>query len=92
MCCITCGLRPGITGGGGSVTGNGSGSFSIAGGGSTQGRIEYMVDGIPNTTAHNSGGVVFIPQLVLEDVFDGRGFLMRSVCGDRHHRSSAMSI
>jgi hypothetical protein len=56
-------LTPGVTGGGATVTGNNSGSFSIAGGGSTVGRIEFLVDGIPNTTAHNNGGVVFIPSI-----------------------------
>jgi hypothetical protein len=56
-------LTPGVTGGGATVTGNNSGSFSIAGGGSTTGRIEFLVDGIPNTTAHNAGGVVFIPSI-----------------------------
>ncbi|HTM49031.1 MAG TPA: carboxypeptidase regulatory-like domain-containing protein [Bryobacteraceae bacterium] len=56
-------LTPGVTGGGATVTGNNAGSFSIAGGGSTTGRIEFLVDGIPNTTAHNAGGVVFIPSI-----------------------------
>ncbi len=56
-------LTPGITGGGATVTGNNAGSFSISGGGSTVGRVEVLVDGIPNTTAHNSGGVVFIPSI-----------------------------
>ncbi|MGH9672935.1 MAG: carboxypeptidase regulatory-like domain-containing protein, partial [Bryobacteraceae bacterium] len=56
-------LTPGITGGGATVTGNNSGSFSISGGGSTTGRIEFLVDGLPNTTAHNNGGVVFIPSI-----------------------------
>ncbi len=56
-------LAAGITGGGGSVTGNGAGNFSIAGGGSTTGRIEYLIDGIPDTVAHNSGGPVYIPSI-----------------------------
>jgi len=56
-------LTPGVTGGGATVTGNNAGSFSIAGGGSTTGRIEFLVDGIPNTTAHNNGGVVYIPSI-----------------------------
>jgi hypothetical protein len=56
-------LTPGVTGGGAAVAGNNSGSFSIAGGGSTVGRVEFLVDGIPNTTAHNNGGVVFIPSI-----------------------------
>ena len=57
-------LTPGISGiGGATVTGNNAGSFSIAGGGSTTGRIEFLIDGIPNTTAHNNGGVVFVPSI-----------------------------
>jgi hypothetical protein len=56
-------LTPGVTGGGATVTGNNAGSFSISGGGSTVGRVEFLVDGIPNTTAHNNGGVVFIPSI-----------------------------
>jgi len=43
-------LAPGITGGGGSVTGNGAGTFSVAGRFHNR-RIEYMIDGIPNTVA-----------------------------------------
>jgi hypothetical protein len=54
-------LAPGITGGGGSVTGNGAGNYTVSGGGSTVGRIEYSIDGIPNTVAQNDGGVVYIP-------------------------------
>jgi hypothetical protein len=54
-------LVPGTTGGGGSVTGSGAGTFAIAGGGGTSGRVEYMVDGIPNTVAMKSGGPVYIP-------------------------------
>ncbi len=56
-------LTPGVVGGGATVTGNNSGSFSISGGGSTVGRVEFLVDGIPNTTAHNNGGVAFVPSI-----------------------------
>lgn len=56
-------MVPGVVGGGATVTGNNAGSFSISGGGSTVGRVEMLVDGIPNTTAHNNGGVVFIPSI-----------------------------
>jgi hypothetical protein len=56
-------LAAGITGGGGSATGNGAGAFSVAGSGGTSGRIEYLVDGIPNTVAQNNGGVVYIPSM-----------------------------
>ncbi len=56
-------MTPGVVGGGATVTGNNAGSFSISGGGSTTGRVAFLVDGIPNTTAHNAGGVVFIPSI-----------------------------
>ena len=56
-------LAPGVNSGGGSVTGNGAGNYQIAGGGSTDGRVEYLIDGIPNTLAQNSGGVVYIPSI-----------------------------
>jgi hypothetical protein len=54
-------MVPGTTGGGGSVTGSGAGTFAIAGGGGTTGRVEYMVDGIPNTVSMKNGGPVYIP-------------------------------
>lgn len=56
-------LAPGVTGGQSSVTGNNAGGFSIAGGGSTVGRVEFTVDGIPNTAPQNNGGVVFVPSV-----------------------------
>lgn len=56
-------LTPGTSGGGGSVTGSGAGTFSIAGGGGTTGRVEYMVDGIPNAVAMKNGGPVYIPSI-----------------------------
>jgi hypothetical protein len=56
-------LTPGTAGGGGSVTGSGAGTFSIAGGGGTTGRVEYMVDGIPNAVAMKSGGPVYTPSI-----------------------------
>jgi hypothetical protein len=56
-------LTPGTSGGGGSVTGSGAGTFSIAGGGGTSGRVEYMVDGIPNAAAMKSGGPVYVPSI-----------------------------
>ena len=56
-------LAPGVNSGGGSVTGNGAGNYQISGGGSTDGRVEYLIDGIPNTVAQNSGGVVYIPSI-----------------------------
>lgn len=56
-------LTPGTAGGGGSVTGSGAGTFSISGGGGTTGRVEYMVDGIPNAVAMKSGGPVYTPSI-----------------------------
>jgi hypothetical protein len=56
-------LTPGTAGGGGSVTGSGAGTFSIAGGGGTTGRVEYMVDGIPNAVAMKNGSPVYVPSI-----------------------------
>jgi hypothetical protein len=56
-------LTPGVVGGGVNNTDNGAGAFSISGGGSTVGRVEMLVDGIPNTTAHNNGGVIYVPSI-----------------------------
>jgi hypothetical protein len=56
-------LAPGVTGGGGSVTGNDAGKFCIAGGGSAQGRVAFTVDGIPNQAPQNDGGAVYVPSI-----------------------------
>lgn len=54
-------LAPGVTGGTGTYTSDAQGNFSIAGGGSTRGDNEVVVDGIPSTTV--SGIVGFVPAL-----------------------------
>lgn len=56
-------LSSAVTGNTGTYTSNAQTEFSVAGGGSTQGRNEIMVDGIPNTIARSSGLIVFIPSL-----------------------------
>jgi len=52
-----------VTGDTGTYTSNAQSSFSVAGGGSTRGNNEVMVDGIPNTIARSSGIIVFVPTL-----------------------------
>lgn len=56
-------LAPGVTGRTGTYTSNAQSDLSIAGGGSTRGRIEFMVDGIPNTVARSGGLIVFVPSV-----------------------------
>jgi hypothetical protein len=56
-------IAPGVNSGGGSSTGNGSGTYRISGGGSIDQAPEYLIDGIPDTVAQNSGGVVYIPSI-----------------------------
>ncbi len=54
-------LAPGVTGDTGSYTSNAQSNFSISGGGSTRGRNEIMVDGIPNTIPRTGGLIVYVP-------------------------------
>lgn len=54
-------LAPGVTGGTGTYTSSAQGNFSIAGGGSTRGDNEIIVDGIPSTSV--SGTIGFVPAL-----------------------------
>src|SRR5262249_1737171 len=54
-------LAPGVTGDTGTYTSSAQSNFSIAGGGSGQGRNEVILDGMPNTTA--SGTFGFIPSV-----------------------------
>jgi hypothetical protein len=56
-------LSAGVTGDTGSYTSNAQSNFSIMGGGSTQGRNEVMVDGIPNTIPQSGGVIVYVPPL-----------------------------
>ena len=54
-------LVPGVTGDTGTYTSAAQANFSIAGGGSGQGKNEIIVDGMPNTTA--GGTIGFIPSV-----------------------------
>ncbi|MBL8227989.1 MAG: TonB-dependent receptor [Bryobacterales bacterium] len=54
-------LAPGVTGETGTYTSSAQANFSIAGGGSGQGRNEVIIDGMPNTTA--GGTIGFLPSL-----------------------------
>lgn len=54
-------LAPGVTGETGTYTSSAQANFSIAGGGSGQGRNEIIVDGMPNTTA--GGTIGFLPSI-----------------------------
>jgi hypothetical protein len=56
-------LSAGVTGDTGTYTSNAQSEFSIMGGGSTRGRNEVMVDGIPNTIPQSGGVIVFVPPL-----------------------------
>jgi hypothetical protein len=61
-------LSPGVNGtAGGTYTAGTHAQISINGGGGVLGRNEYLIDGIPNTTA--GGGVVFIPSIDSVDEF-----------------------
>ena len=48
-------LAPGVTGDTGTYSSNAQSNFSISGGGSTRGRNEFLVDGIPNTIPRAAG-------------------------------------
>jgi hypothetical protein len=54
-------LVPGVTGDTGTYTSSAQANFSIAGGGSGQGKNDIIVDGMPNTTA--GGTIGFIPSV-----------------------------
>jgi len=57
-------LAPGVTASGtGTYTSNAQSDQSISGGGSTRGRNEFMVDGIPNTVPQGGGLIVFVPSM-----------------------------
>ena len=61
-------LAPGVNGNdGGTYTAATHANISINGGGGTQGDNEYLVDGIPNTTA--GGAPVFLPAIDAVDEF-----------------------
>ena len=83
-------LAPGVNSGGGSVTGNGAGNYRISGGGSTDGRVEYLIDGIPNTVAQNSGGVVYIPSIDAVEEIKVQTTMFDAAYG--HSNSGAINI
>ncbi|MBI3695026.1 MAG: carboxypeptidase regulatory-like domain-containing protein, partial [Acidobacteria bacterium] len=56
-------LAPGVTGDTGTYSSNAQSNFSISGGGSTRGRNEFLVDGIPNTIPQGGGLIVFVPSV-----------------------------
>jgi hypothetical protein len=56
-------LSASVTGDTGTYTSNAQSNISIMGGGSTQGRNEVMVDGIPNTIPQSGGVIVYVPPL-----------------------------
>jgi len=57
-------LAPGVTASGtGTYTSNAQSDQSISGGGSTRGRNEFLVDGIPNTVPQGGGLIVFVPSV-----------------------------
>ncbi|MEK7407911.1 MAG: carboxypeptidase regulatory-like domain-containing protein [Acidobacteriota bacterium] len=56
-------LAPGITGKIGTFSSNDQTEISISGGGSTQARNEFTLDGIPNTVPQGGGNIVYVPSL-----------------------------
>ncbi|MBL8174596.1 MAG: TonB-dependent receptor [Bryobacterales bacterium] len=56
-------LAPGITGKIGTFSSNDQTEISISGGGGTQARNEFTLDGIPNTVPQGGGNIVYVPSL-----------------------------
>jgi hypothetical protein len=57
-------LAGGVTAAGtGTYTSNAQSNLSISGGGSTRGRNEFLVDGIPNTVPQGGGLIAFVPSV-----------------------------
>ena len=56
-------LAPGVTGKTGTYSSNDQTEFTVSGGGSSQGRNEFLLDGIPNTVPQGSGNIVFVPSI-----------------------------
>ncbi|MSV29607.1 MAG: hypothetical protein EXQ52_12815 [Bryobacterales bacterium] len=57
-------LAGGVTSAGtGTYTSNAQSNLSISGGGSTRGRNEFLVDGIPNTVPQGGGLIAFVPSV-----------------------------
>jgi hypothetical protein len=62
-------LAPGVSGVIGTFSSNDQANISISGGGSTNTRNEFTLDGIPNTVPQGGGNIVFVPSLdTVEDV------------------------
>jgi hypothetical protein len=56
-------LAPGVTGIVGTNSSNDQANISLSGGGSTNTRNEFTLDGIPNTVPQGGGNIVFVPSL-----------------------------
>lgn len=56
-------LAPGVSGIIGTFSSNDQANISISGGGSTNTRNEFTLDGIPNTVPQGGGNIVFVPSL-----------------------------
>ena len=62
-------LAPGVTGVIGTFSSNDQANITISGGGSTNTRNEFTLDGIPNTVPQGGGNMVFVPSLdTVEDL------------------------
>jgi hypothetical protein len=62
-------LAPGVSGIVGTFSSNDQANISLSGGGSTNTRNEFTLDGIPNTVPQGGGNIVFVPSLdSVEDV------------------------
>jgi hypothetical protein len=81
-------LVPGVTGDTGTYTSSAQANFSIAGGGSGQGRNEIIVDGMPNTTA--GGTIGFIPSV--DSVEEVKVHTTMFDAGYGHSNAGAVSI
>lgn len=56
-------LAPGVTGIVGTNSSNDQANISVSGGGSTNTRNEFTLDGIPNTVPQGGGNIVYVPSL-----------------------------
>ncbi|MEK7405594.1 MAG: TonB-dependent receptor [Acidobacteriota bacterium] len=83
-------LSAGVTGDTGTYTSNAQSEFSIMGGGSTRGRNEVVVDGIPNTIPQSGGVIVFVPPLDAVEEMKVHTTLFDSAYG--HSNGGAVSI
>ena len=56
-------LAPGVSGIVGTFSSNDQANISLSGGGSTNTRNEFTLDGIPNTVPQGGGNIVYVPSL-----------------------------